>query len=107
MTEQSQLGPSRDGSVLLDIGGDVGALIIHTPTELLGAEIEISATADGSPRTHVAVRERHGPSGIRYAAIFPQLTCGTYCVWDLDGTLAQQITITGGSVTEIPWSTAR
>lgn len=48
MTEQSQLGPSSDGTVMLDIGGDIGALILHTGPDLLLAEIEISRV-DGAP----------------------------------------------------------
>src|SRR5436305_373489 len=107
MTDESaQLGPSYDGTVMLDIGGDRGALILMTPPELLLAEIEVSLVGDelaAQPlpahdhahghgdghvhthahphRTHVAVRERRGPSGIRYAAIYPSLVEGEYTVW--------------------------
>ncbi len=42
MDETSQLGPSYDGTVVLDIGGDIGALIIMTSPELHLAEIEVS-----------------------------------------------------------------
>ena len=49
MTEQSQLGPSTDGSVMIDIGGDVGALILHTGAELLLAEIDISRLDGARP----------------------------------------------------------
>ena len=34
-------GPTGAGTVVLDVGGEIGALILHTPPELAGAEIEI------------------------------------------------------------------
>ncbi len=42
MSEQSQLGPSDNATVMLDIGGDIGALIITTTVSMLLAEIEVS-----------------------------------------------------------------
>jgi hypothetical protein len=132
MTDESaQLGPSYDGTVMLDIGGDRGALILMTPPELLLAEIEVSLVGDEQAaeplpahehdhghghgeghvhshahphRTHVAVRERRGPSGIRYAAIYPSLVEGEYTVWDLDGARAHTtVRIVGGEVTQTDW----
>jgi hypothetical protein len=125
MTDESaQLGPSYDGTVMLDIGGDRGALIIMTGPDLHLAEIELSPVGDERAhtpvqphdhgdghahthahphRTHVAVRERRGPTGIRYAAIYPSLTEGEYTVWDLDGTPRDTVRITGGEVTQFDW----
>jgi hypothetical protein len=121
--ESGQLGPSYDGTVMLDIGGDRGALIIMTPPELHLAEIELSPVdADDAAephvhehehgghthahpnRTHVAVRERQGAAGVRYAAIYPSLVEGEYTIWDLDGTSVHTTTlIVGGQITEIDW----
>jgi hypothetical protein len=39
MEEQNAF--AGQGAVLLDIGGDVGALVVHMPAELAGVEIEI------------------------------------------------------------------
>lgn len=122
MTEQSQLGPSYDGTVVLDIGGDVGALILHAPESLAGAEIEISPVdhdhdhdhdydhdhdhGDGhghGPRTHVAIRERRGDSGVRFAAIYPELHAGKYTLWDVNGEPAETVSIVGGEITQIDW----
>lgn len=104
MNEQDQLGPSQDGTVMLDIGGDVGALVLHAPPTMAGREIEISLAVDGSPRRHVAVRERRGPRGARYAAIYPSLLAGEYTLWD-DARPADTVRITGGEVTEVDWTT--
>ncbi|MGI8680022.1 MAG: phospholipase [Jatrophihabitans sp.] len=128
MTEQSQLGPSSDGTVMLDIGGEIGALILHTDAELLLAEIEVSRVDGEAPlppghplehkhpdgeghahvhadpsRTHVAVRERRGPAGVRYAAIYPALREGDYTVWGVDGAARDSVSIRGGEVAELDW----
>ncbi|MHA6758349.1 hypothetical protein [Streptacidiphilus sp. PAMC 29251] len=90
---------------MVDIGGDVGALVIHTPDSLHGAELELSPVDNGATRTHVAVRERRGPGPVKYAAIFPSLTAGTYTLWrpDGDGGPAARVTVTGGEVTQLSW----
>ena len=50
-------GTSGPGSVILELGEGVGALILEAPPGLHGHEIEISPAA-GGPRTHSLVRER-------------------------------------------------
>jgi hypothetical protein len=102
--ENNYLGPSNDGSVMLDIGGDIGALVLITPQSLLGTEIEVSPADQDAVRTHVAIRERRGPGGTRYAGIYPSLVAGTYTVWDLDGNAADTVTIVGGQVAQLDWS---
>jgi hypothetical protein len=96
-------GPTSTGTVLLDLGGQTGALVLDTPADLLGAEIEISAGVPGSVRTHAAVRARPAPSGTRYAAVYEGLAAGGYTVWRDHDTPAGQVTITGGQVTSFHW----
>src|SRR6266571_4516271 len=43
-------GPSRAGSVVLDVGRDVGALVLHAPAAMDGWEIEISERGDPDGR---------------------------------------------------------
>jgi len=96
--------PSGTGTVLLDIGADTGALILHAPAELNGVEIEISPNgAAGAPRTHSRVRERRVGTGVRYAAVYPAVPSGTYTVWRDSVTPAATVTIAGGSVTSCRW----
>ena len=64
-------GPSGPGTVVMELGAGVGALILYTPAGLDGEEIEISR--DGAPRTHSRVRPRHLPGQTRYAAVYPGL----------------------------------
>jgi hypothetical protein len=101
--EQAQLGPTEHGTVMLDIGGDIGSLIIMTPPELSGAEIEISPVGDGDARTHIAIRERRSPGGTRWAGIFPGLKAGRYTVWDVSGRPASTVDVVGGEVTQLDW----
>jgi hypothetical protein len=83
--------------VAVDIGGDVGALIIYTPEPLAGSEIEIAPIAGGAA-THTAVRERRLSSDVMHAAVFPGLPAGDYL---LPG--GPPVTVGGGSITEVHW----
>ncbi|MBO1766768.1 hypothetical protein [Allobranchiibius sp. GilTou38] len=103
MAEQPY-GPTDAGAVVLDIGGDVGALVLHTTPELVGAEIEVSRVGAGTPRTHTAVRQRRDGPSVQYAAIFAALHAGDYVVHDLDGTPTDTVTIIGGHVATLDWS---
>jgi hypothetical protein len=71
-------GTSEVGSVVLDIGGDLGAAIVYTPANLVGLEIEIRREGTAWDGTHVAVRARSVPGGEVYAALFPGLQQGRY-----------------------------
>jgi hypothetical protein len=96
-------GPTSAGTVLLDLGAETGALVLYTPADLLGAEIEISPGTLGAVRTHAAVRARPAPSGTRYAAVYEGLAAGGYTIWRDRDTPAGQATITGGQVTSFHW----
>jgi hypothetical protein len=94
-------GPSAVGSVVLNLGGDIGALIIQAGADLLGAEIEISPV-DGTGqagRTHSMVRERQTVPEPRYDAVYPDLTAGRYTIWRDAHSPAGTVTITGGRIT--------
>ena len=103
MTEPAT-GPSGPGTVVLDLGAGTGALILYTPAELDGAEIEISPDdAPGARRTHSAVRQRHLPGATTYAAVYPGLPAGQYTIWRDEHRPAATATITGGQVTSCHW----
>jgi hypothetical protein len=96
---EHQLPPSWEGSVMLDIGGDVGALMLHTPSSMDGEEIDLFPDDATTPHTHSAVRERQLVAGVSYAAVYPGLSAGMYTV---EGS-GQKVTIVGGQVTEIQY----
>jgi len=95
--------PRPDSPVVLDIGGDVGALILYVPPSLSGAEIEISRCDSDDPRTHVAVHERHIGQQRAFAAVYGSLRAGDYTLWVPPPTPAATVTIAGGEVTELDW----
>ena len=96
-------GTSEMGSVVLDIGADRGAAIVHTPPSLDGLEIEIRRRGTAWDGTHVAVRPRRIPDGVVYAALFPELPQGDYEVrvrgGEPDGT-AVSLSVQGGRVSQ-------
>jgi hypothetical protein len=84
--------------------GDMGALVLRTPPELAGAEIEISPLDHPEQRRHVAVHPRRLPGGATiYAAMYYSLRAGTYQLWAADGTPALTVTVQGGIVGECVW----
>ena len=97
-------GPSSSGSVVLDLGPGVGALVLLTPPELEGREIEVSVLGSTAVhRTHSRVRPRNTGSQTQYAAVYPQLPAGNYTVWKDDLTPAATVTINDGQVTTTWW----
>lgn len=97
------------GSVVLDIGGEVGAAAIYVPASLAGEEIEIRAVGESWRGTHVAVRERVLPDRTVWAALFPALTEGGYEIRVKDGDPAGStgtVAVTGGQVTVQHWLNA-
>jgi hypothetical protein len=97
-------GPTRPGTVVLDLRPGVGALILHTPSELNGHEIEISPTGPlGVKRSHSQVRERPVDAGTGYAAIYPDLPEGRYTIWRDQTTIAGTVMVAGGKVARYDW----
>ena len=87
-------------SVVLDIGDDVGALILYTTAEHHTQEIEVSPLdADpGVRRVHSAVLERNVNGRTVFAATYPELRAGEYEVW-CEG--RPRFTIHAGAVAEL------
>ncbi len=104
MTEP-RYGPTGPGTVVLDLGPGVGALMVRAPAELNGREIEISpAGCDAAARrTHSQVRERRVGGGQQYAAVYPGLPAGHYTVWLDHDAAAGSALITSGAVTSFEW----
>ncbi|GAA3096773.1 hypothetical protein [Kribbella aluminosa] len=120
----------KGSSVLLDIGGDIGALVITMPAELDGEEIELrpaGSTNTSSSHTehhthththghshahghagvlpHVAVVPRPSPAGeIVHSAVFFEVPQGSYELYVRpDGPVRLTVDVAGGSVTEAAW----
>ena len=95
------LPPSGEGTVLLDIGDGVGALVVHAPAALNGVEIEIARRGETNAFVHTAVRERRLPDGSVYAGVFPDLPEGDYTLLAVTVEPHADLTIRSGCVTEV------
>jgi hypothetical protein len=70
--------PSYGASVVIDIGGDIGAVVLNTPDWLAGDEIEIRQKDKREASTHTAVRARCLGHSVTFAAVFPAVGAGDY-----------------------------
>ena len=96
-------GPSGPGTVVMELGAGIGALVLYTSAEMDGEEIEISCAEPGSRRTHSQVRPRHMPGETRYAAVYPGLPAGRYTVWRDEHSPAAAVTVISGQVSSCHW----
>jgi hypothetical protein len=125
MTEDNS--HAGQGSVLLDIGGDVGALVITMPQALAGSEIEARPAGTASPGhrqhahshtddhdhdhgldhgalVHVGVVGRPLGGETVFSAVFGALDEGGYdCYVRPDGPVRLHADIVGGAVTLADW----
>ncbi len=102
--EQSYAARRHPEHVVLDIGGDMGALILHTDSDMLGAEVEISATGHDDQRTHRDVLEREINGRAAFTAVFDKVLEGTYTLWVDDLARARGVLVNGSEVAELDWT---
>jgi len=93
----------QGGAVVLDIGDDVGALILYTGEELRGREIEVSPKGRDAWRVHTAIRERQANGRTIFAGVYLALPADDYTIWRDATTPAGEVTIVGGAVAEADW----
>lgn len=82
---------------ILDIGGDVGALIVYLPRLTATGELDVQPTGQPEGRFHTGVHERGGA----WVAIFPEMVEGAYELLDDHGAQLATVTVTGGEVREL------
>lgn len=89
--------------VVLEIGDDVGALILRTDPEMHGMEIEISAAGEDGFRSHKEVLERSINGEPAFTAVFDGLPGGAYTLWAADREPFRGVTVSGGGITQLDW----
>jgi hypothetical protein len=99
-----RLPPSTEGSVVMEVGGDVGALVVYTPDALAGHEIELARRGDDHQFVHTEVRERQLPDGTIHAAVFPAVPAGEYTLLAIHALPALDVSVEGGRVAELTWA---
>jgi hypothetical protein len=92
--------------VVLDIGDDVGALIVQADRHMHGAEIEISPAGDDRDRSHKDVLERSLDDQPAFTAVFDALRAGTYTLWSGDKARSRGVAVQAGTVTQVDWRDA-
>jgi hypothetical protein len=102
--------PSGEGTVVLDVGGNRGAVIIFTAEMMDGEEIEIRPVAGPWDGTHTAVRRRDLRDSVAFAGVFGSVAAGKYQARVKQRTDARRgvdatvdLQVTGGEVTELHW----
>ena len=92
-------------SVVLDIGGEVGALIVFLAAMPPGGELEARPLGDDSRRFHTGVHLRSSDQGDVLVAVFPEVVDGDYEILDVRGAVdarsVAEVTVRGGHVTEL------
>ena len=84
---------------MLDIGGDVGALVVFMDRAAAGTELHLRADGGRGSTVHTGVWTRHQGAGRVTAALFSELAAGTYWVLDAGGADLRPVTVTGGELT--------
>ena len=105
MTAHPENPHAGQGSVLLDIGGDIGALVVTMPASRVGDEVEIAAVGGREThRQHVAVVERPVFGDEVASLVFPELAAGAHDLYEKgDARVVMRVEIQGGRVTTADW----
>jgi hypothetical protein len=104
MCEEHQHRPHTE-NVVLEIGEELGALVLYTDAALVHEEIEISPAGNDARRSHKDVLERRVAGHSIYAAVFDRLEGGSYTLWHRDEARARCVAVAGGVVAEVDWRT--
>jgi len=106
MIDQEPVVRPHPEHVVLDIGKDVGALVIHADPELHDLQIEICrADNEGGKREHQHILERPIGGQTMYAAVFGGLREGTYTLFTHNAVRESGVVIRGADVTTLDWRT--
>jgi hypothetical protein len=87
-------------ALVLDIGDNIGALVLYAEESCLGREIDLTPVgAARSHHLHTMIRRRRAFEREFVAGVYAEVVEGEYIVWGLDGHPLGQVAITGGHVT--------
>jgi len=98
--EHPQETAPRGGAVILDIGGDVGALLVRLDDERHGTELHIRPVGRPDATSHTGVWRRN-VEGRPVVAVFGALAAGDYELLDDQGNARCLATVEPATVTEL------
>jgi hypothetical protein len=109
--EHNHHRPGAHSAPVLDIGGEVGALVVYLAERPPTGELEACPAGEPAARFHTGVHHRStgpGPSGRgserdawAWTAVFPEVTQGHYELLDDHGVPMADVTVAGGSVHQL------
>ncbi len=97
----------QGGATVLDIGGDVGALVATMDDDAVGSELHLRSERRPLLDVHTGVWRRGSGREAVTAAVFAELVAGSYWVLDRAGDPAQRVDIRGGALASIDLRTIR
>jgi len=86
---------------VLDIGGEVGALVVHLGTVPVGGELEACPAGELDRRFHTGVHLRTIAGRDVPVAVYPAITAGEYDILDARFDPVARVRVIGGTVTEL------
>ena len=91
----------RGGPVVMDIGGDIGGLIVRLDDSLEGTELPIEFADDPKRDIHTGVWRRSLGGETVVVAVYPELREGSYRINPGKDHAGAQLEITGGQVAHL------
>jgi hypothetical protein len=90
--------------VVLELGGEIGALVVHADPDQHDLQIEITRSgAEDGKREHQHILERPIGGQTMYAAVFGGLREGSYTLLTDDAVRETDVLIRGAQVTTVDW----
>jgi len=95
-------GSCGGGSPVLDIGGEVGAVVAYLAAEPPGGELEACPVGRPDARFHTGVHHREvAADRAAWTAVFPEVVRGDYHLLDSAGRPIAEVSVAGGHVVHI------
>ena len=91
----------RGGPPVLDIGGDIGAMVVLMDPATAGTELHLRSDHEPPIAVHTGIWTRPHGTAMITAAVFAELVAGRYWVLDPDGHDVRTVVIAGGELTEL------
>lgn len=90
--------PGPTSTSVLDIGGEVGALVVLLADRPAGGELEAEPVGSPHARFHTGVHRRELGRDSAWTAVFPEVVAGTYHLLDEGGSPLATVAVAGGAV---------
>jgi hypothetical protein len=84
---------------VLDIGGDVGAMVVYLPEDPLSGELDACPHGKPGDRFHTGVHELDIADGPTWVAVYPEVPAGRYDLLADTGDVLATVAVAGGDVT--------